>query len=444
MNVLVYTHSMEIGGAQLNAVQIAGTIRDRGHKVIVVSEPGPLVARVAAMGLEHIEIPFRRGRPSPAVIRTLRDVVQRRAVDVVHGHEWPPIIEAFVGVDLPGKAAVVGTVMSMSVAPFLPHGVPLTVGTEMIRWAAVTAGHRHVTLLEPPVDTEADHPSADGGAFRVAHGIAPDEVLIAMVCRLVPDLKLEGLLTACEAVGEIALTGGPVRLMVIGDGAARAQLAARAAVVNAAVGRQAIVLVGEMTDPRPGYAAADIIIGQGGSALRGMAFGKPLVVVGEEGFSELLTPESAPTFLRQGWYGLGPGSCGAGIPALRSALQTAVMSPQLRRELGSFGRKLVEQRFSLTHAANTVEETYLSAIRNRVSGGRRLADAARCAAELFAYKAQRRYRRWVGMASIEDGNDRARIAAILSSGQGRRTAAAIGIESGMARPSASAGLSRQP
>ena len=89
--------------------------------------------------------------------------------------------------------------------------------------------------------------------------------------------------------------------------------------MNAAVGRAIIGLTGQIDDPRPAYAAADVVVGQGGSALRGMAFGKPVVVVGEDGFSELLTSDSSPIFLQQGWYGLGPGSAGSGVPALRSA-----------------------------------------------------------------------------------------------------------------------------
>jgi glycosyltransferase involved in cell wall biosynthesis len=444
MKVLVYPHTMEIGGSQLNAVQVAGAIRDRGHEVIVVSPPGPLVARVAAMGLEHVEVPPHRSQPSPAVTRMLGVLVRRRAIDVVHGHEWPPIVEAFLGAGLPGSAAVVGTVMSMSVAPFLPRGIPLTVGTEKIRQAAVAAGYRHVTLLEPPVDTTADHPSAAGSGFRAAHNIRSDEILVAMVCRLVPDLKLEGLLSACDAVGQIDLTSRHVRLMIIGDGPARARLAAHAAEINATIGHQAILLAGEMSEPRPAYAAADIIIGQGGSALRAMAFGKPLVVIGEDGFSELLTPESVPTFLRQGWYGLGPGSRGTGISALRSALQALIASAQLRRELGSFGRRLVEQRFSLTRAANTVEEIYQSAIHNRDAARLRLVDAARCTAGVARYKVQRKYRRWVGTVSAEDGNDRTRIAGILSSGNDGRTATAAGIESDAPLPSASLRTSRQP
>lgn len=434
MKVLVYPHSMQMGGSQLNAVQIAGAVRDRGHEVIVVSEPGPLVTQVMAMGLEHIEVPASRKRPSLAVSRMLGELVQRRSVDVVHGYEWPPIIEAFLGVNVPKRAAAVGTVMSMTVAPFLPHTVPLTVGTELIRQAAIAAGHRHVTLLEPPVDAQADHPLANGDNFRVAHGIGPAEVLIAMICRLVPDLKLEGLLSACEAIGEMALTAESVRLVIIGDGPARAQVEARSAKVNAAVGHEVIVLAGEMVDPSPGYAAADIIIGQGGSALRGMAFGKPLVVIGENGFSELLTRESAPTFLQQGWYGLGPGSRGAGVPALRRALQAAVASRQLRRELGQFGRQLVEQRFSLANAAKTVEDMYLWVIHDRVSTRRRLAEATQSIARLAGYKLHRKYRRWVGKVSTDDGNDRSKIAAILlSSGQGGQ-APAYGDRPGIAKP----------
>lgn len=444
MKVLVFPHSMEIGGSQLNAVQLAGAIRDRAHEVIIVSSPGTLVARVAAMGLEHIEIPPHLSQQSPAVTHMLWNLVRRRAIDVVHGYEWPPIVQAFLGAGLPGCAAVVGTVMSWTVAPFLPRGISLTTGTEKICQAAVADGHRYVTLLEPPVDTAADHPSATGCGFRAAHGIRSDEILIAMICRLVPDLKLEGLLSACDAVGQIDLPSRDVRLMIVGDGPARAQLAARAAEINAAKGRQAILLPGEMSEPSPAYAAADIIIGQGGSALRAMAFGKPLVVIGEDGFSEILTSESAPTFLRQGWYGLGPGSYGTGVSALRSALQALIVSAELRRELGSFGRRLVEQRFSLPRAASRIEEIYQSAIRNREDTKLRLADAARCTAGLVRYKLQRKYRGWVGTVSTEDGNDRARIAAMLSSGNDGRTATASHIASSAALPCASIRASHQP
>ncbi len=416
MRIVVYPHTMELGGSQLNAIQLAGAVRDRGHEVIVLSEPGPLVDRIRAMGMEHIEIPADRRRPSPEVIGKLVRLVRDRRVDLVHGYEWPPIVEALVGLGFRRKTPVVGTVMAMSVAPFLPRTVPLAVGTEQIRKAAVAAGHRRVMLLEPPVDTDADNPSVDGKKFRARYGIEADEVVVAMICRLVPELKLEGLLAACDAVGELALAGRRVRLIIVGDGLSRDVIAERASRANATVGRQVVLLTGEIADPRPAYAAADITVGQGGSALRGMAFGKPLVVVGERGFSELLTPESAPIFLQQGWYGLGPGSLGLGAPALRLALDPLVHSLDLRQELGGFARQLVLERFSLRQAAQRQEEEYFFAIQDRVALALLAADLARCMNGLLISKVRRKYERWRGTIAIDDSNALSVVAEVLAGG----------------------------
>jgi len=406
---------MEVGGAQLNAIQLAGAIRDRGHDVIVLSEAGPLVDRVRAMDLEHIEIPRGRRQPSATVARTIVRLIRRRNIDLVHGHEWPPILDAFLGQAV-HRAPVVGTVMSMSVASWLPRSVPLTVGTALIRQAAIAAGHRHVTLLEPPVDTGADSPSVDGEAFRSSRGVGRHEILVAMICRLVPDLKLEGLLTACEAIPQLAAAGHKVRLMIVGDGRARDQIASQAANANSAVGREVIVLTGELADPAPAYAAADIIVGQGGSALRGMAFAKPLIVIGENGFSELLTPASAPMFLRQGWYGLGPGSLGSGAPALRRALESLLNSAEQRRELGLFGRQLTEERFSLNQAARTLEDVYFAASGHVVPLEHRVGDFAQSTMGLIGNKLRRRYQRWLGTASADDCNARELVASVLRGG----------------------------
>jgi len=69
---------------------------------------------------------------------------------------------------------------------------------------------------------------------------------------------------------------------------------------------------------------------------------------------------------------------------------------------------------ALAHAAKTIEQTYLHALRSKPSASQRLADAGRCAASLANYKVQRKYQRWMGLASAEDDNDRARISAVLS------------------------------
>ncbi|WP_067452510.1 glycosyltransferase [Actinomadura macra] len=406
MRILVYPHAMEIGGSQLNAIELAGAVRDLGHEVVVAGEPGPLVDRVLAAGIEHVPLDPGRRRPSPSTVRLLARLADERGFDVVHGYEWPPGIEAFYAARRRKGTAAVCTVMSMAVAPFLPPSLPLVVGTEQIRRDVLERRSRRrpgaVHLIEPPVDVHANapgHPTAD---FRERFDLDRGPLDVVVVCRLVAELKLEGLLTAVDVVGDLA-ADLPLRLIIAGDGPCRDQVEARAARANARAGRRAVVLTGQLDDPRPAYAAATIALGMGGSALRALAFGRPLIVQGERGFFEPLTPDTAETFLGQGWYGVG----GRGAERLAEILRDLAGDDVRRKELGDYGRRLVTERFSLERAASVQEAIYREAL-SATPGLAARRDAAVTTARVVGYKIARKARKLRGPVARDDFNAVAR------------------------------------
>lgn len=415
MRVLVYPHTMEIGGSQLNAIEIAAAVRDRGHEVMVVSRPGPLVDTVHRLGLAHIPLdPRSRRRPSPRAAVQLTSLVKHHQFDVVHGYEWPPTLEAFAGPRLCLGLPVVSTILSAMVAPFLPRTVPLIVASEEARCSAVEAGHARVAVLEPPVDVRANAPGYAPGSFRSELGLDAVGPLAVVVCRLVPELKLEGVLAACDAVGALAASGVSAQLAIVGDGRARPAVEKAAAAANARAGRRVVALAGQLADPRAAYAAADVVLGMGGSALRAMAFGKPLVVQGERGFWDLVTPESAATFLRQGWYGLGADADGRAAGALRleKILTQLLGDPAARTRLGAFGRGLVVERFSLDAAAKRQEDVYISAVEAplRPSASRLAQETARSGIGVIRHQLHRKWQRRRGTLVMDDMNALARSA----------------------------------
>ena len=83
----------------------------------------------------------------------------------------------------------------------------------------------------------------------------------------------------------------------------------------------------------------DIVLGMGTSAQKGMAFGKPVVIQGERGYWETLTPENMSQFLYHNFYGLGDGGDGArGWPrSSASSLAIAAAGP-------SWGSSAVRRR----------------------------------------------------------------------------------------------------
>ena len=365
MRVLVYPHTMEIGGSQLNAIEMAGAVRDRGHEVMIVSRPGLLVETVRQLRLPHIILdPRARRKPSPRAMTQLTRLVSQHSIDVVHGYEWPPTLEAFGGPRLRLGLPVVSTIMSGRVASFLPRTIPIIVGADELRRRTVEAGWDKVVLLEPPVDVRANSPEVDPGSFRKEVGFDQSIPLVAVISRLVPPLKQEGILAACDAVARLAVSGVSVQLVIVGDGPSRPAIEEAAAAANARAGRGVVALTGEMFDPRPAYAAADVVLGMGGSALRAMAFGKPLVVQGFHDFWELATPESATKFLRHGWAGYGSDTHRrlGGAVILERILRDLLANPGRWAELGAFGRRLVVERYSLDHAAAVQEEVYLDAV----------------------------------------------------------------------------------
>jgi glycosyltransferase involved in cell wall biosynthesis len=405
LKVLVYPHDMAMGGSQLNAIELAAAVRDLGHSVSVVGDDGPLLRLVHDFGLRHIPVPAGRRRPSPSVARDLRRLVVEESVDIVHGYEWPPALEATAAVFGSRRSAAICTVMSMSVAPFLPRFLPLVVGTRAIQENVAAGRTGPVYLIEPPVDVVANALGHPADEFRARYLPATtDMVDVVVVCRLVPELKLEGILTAVDVVGELAREL-PLRLTIVGDGAARATVVEHADKANARAGRRAVVLTGELFDPRPAYAAADVMLGMGGSALRALAFGKPLVVQGEKGFWELLTPESCGLFLQQGWYGVADGRGGA--DRLAAILRALVADPARRAELGAYGRRLAEERFSLSRAARVQEDIYAEALA-AVRGGRHLVahggDGIRSLSGVVAHKVRRRFQSLRGTRATDDFN----------------------------------------
>lgn len=388
MRVLVALHHLELGGSQLNAVDLATAIRDRGHHVEVFATHagtvGPVAGLVRDRGLpltlaEHPLERTRRAAPCRgAVSRALTRAAGETRADVIHAYEYSMMLDAFYGPSLTRGTPVVGTIYGMVVPTWLPRSAAVVAGTRELVAGARALGQR-ATLIVPPVDTSCDDPDAvDGAALRRSLGIADDDIALVSVSRLEPDMKDEGVARAMTAVRE--LDQPRLRLVVVGAGPSYERLCAQAREVNEALGRDAVLMTGELADPRPAYAAADIALGMGGSALRAMAFAKPLIVLGIKGFSRPFDEATADHFHEVGFYGIG-----AGTPDPLAEQIAALLDKSRRRSLGAWSREVVLSSYSLDVAADTLERLYRAELarpqRGRVTAALRTM-AHRSAAEL--------------------------------------------------------------
>jgi glycosyltransferase involved in cell wall biosynthesis len=82
---------LEVGGVEQGALEIAEALVAAGHRAIVVSAGGRLVAKLEALGATHIALPIGRKRLSSLrLIGRLRETFAREHVDVIHARSRLP------------------------------------------------------------------------------------------------------------------------------------------------------------------------------------------------------------------------------------------------------------------------------------------------------------------------------------------------------------------
>ncbi|MFD6176659.1 glycosyltransferase family 4 protein [Isoptericola sp. NPDC060282] len=392
LRIVVGLAGLALGGCQINAVDLARTLRARGHDVQVVAfRDDDVAVSVLPYARAHdvdVEV-LEPGRGLRGDARALARAAARHRADVVH--VFAPWLGRVLAVSSVGWGARAGVETNWYMENHFwgSPRVPLVVGTGEMRQEAARRLAAPVHLMEPPVDLDTDRPDpARGAAFRAEHGVTDDQTLVVMVTRLDQEMKAEGVRQAVAAVA--ALDDPGVRLVVVGDGDAYDDVAAEAARVDERLGRRAVTLPGALVDPHPAYAAADVVLGMGGSAIRALAHGTALVVVGEQGYARTYEPSSVAEFERQGFYGTG----GAADPvrALAALVDELHRDPGRRAALGELGLRTARERYGLQAAATTLEQVYREALATRPSGALRLADAATVLGRAALGRAARRWR----------------------------------------------------
>jgi len=362
MKALFFLDEFIIGGTQVNAIDIAADLRDlQGYDVILYAAPGPMVKVAEERGVRVVLAPRPPlAHPSPKRMRALHEVVRLECPDVICAWDPMPCLDAYCAAHLFKHIPLVMTNMTMDIASHLPRWPLATFGTPEVVDHAKGMGFRRAHLLLPPVDVHLNAPGAvDPEPFRRQCRIKPGDITLVAVSRLVETMKSEGLLGSIEAVRKFGREL-PLRLVIVGDGAARSRLERLAIETNAELGRPAIVFTGALLDPRAAYAAADIVVGMGSSALRGMAFAKPVIVVGEQKFSMPLMPDTENFLYYKGLYGIG--SEGPQNRPLVENIRMLASGPDQLPALGALSLKFVRQYFSLEVISEQLAAIFESAI----------------------------------------------------------------------------------
>jgi sugar transferase (PEP-CTERM/EpsH1 system associated) len=211
-------------------------------------------------------------------------------------------------------------------------------------------------VLYNGVDTERFQPAPDRSGLRHALGLPLDEMLLLTVASLIP---VKDHATLVEAAGRVLRQHpGPVRFVLVGDGALRAETEHRIAERGLT---DHFLLVGSSDRVADYYRAADVFVlpsrleGMSNAILEAMASGLPVVANRVGGNPELVV---------DGITGL---LCRPGAPDdMAAALVRLVSDHTLREAMGERARARAVTDFSIEAMMERYAEFYQSAATARV------------------------------------------------------------------------------
>ncbi len=375
MRVITLPKNLEIGGTQVNAVNLAASLRTQGHEVVIASQEGPLCARLSSRGVPVEDLPGTEHRVGR--VAAIANLIRGFRPDVIHAYEVRGILEASYASRVANGPPVLGSILSTRVPWYLPEATPITVGMPSLLEFTSNWRTGSVTLIDPPV---VPYDADSAGRLPGLDSLNNPSHLVVLVSRLVEPFKKEGILRTISSIRHLESEG--FGLLIVGDGAARSLYETAARDENTRARRTVVSFAGELLDPAPAFAAADVVIGNGTSVLQAAAAGTPSVVTGREGFSTVVSGDVLDGLYYTGFYGVGQGVLRP--DPLPDQIRQSV-APSRRVELGTIKESILG-RYGVEVVAKRAEQELAKAARLSLPSW---ADLARSAMRIAYYRVVR-------------------------------------------------------
>jgi glycosyltransferase involved in cell wall biosynthesis len=362
--VLVQVNNLSLGGTQINAVDLAAAVKEHGFDSLLIGPRDTLlegpslfdIARERGVALEA----YDRPATTMAGARDLTRWSRSCSADLVHVYGSWNTRNAFWGPSRFARRPLVITVYEMAVSHEVPISPPLIVGTGYLM-DDLRDRFGHTSLISPPVDLARDDASTvDTSEFLSSIGLAgSSEKRIVTVTRLDEEMKSLSVETAISAMTQTRAKD--LVLIIVGTGDAESRLRELGSIANHTLGRRAIIFAGPMGDPRPAYASAHVALGMGGSAARALAFGRPLIVQGENGWSRIFAPETSAELFRNSFWSAESSPTAA--KDLAEDIDSLIADQGMRERLSHFGVRFSADNFGLAGMAERLASVYDYALR---------------------------------------------------------------------------------
>lgn len=375
MKILLAVFNAGLAGHTRSSLAVAQALRDRGHDIIYLIGAQANAKLIEAAGFAYERVAGDWLHSYRPVLRLLPDILRRHQVDLVHSFSDEGLAELVTVC----KSQSVPCFFTQCGGPGPKRMLPLEsiiLFSEEVRDRLLREHHlapESLHVLPSRIDVaridalQAGLDAALYPQFKSKYGLDPQARIVLQVARLDPEYHTS-ILQGIDAVANLRHRG--LRVQFVHIGYSDKQHAAwvyedvrrRIAEVNEEFRCTAAATAqDEGADALQYVGMADAVIGVGRSAFEGMAFRKPTLVIGANGYAGMVTPGQVAGLTYYNFSGRNIAEekpYDRSVEEIASDLHRLLTNQAHYEELADFGRRYVEEMLDVRIAAVAYERLY--------------------------------------------------------------------------------------
>lgn len=370
LRILLPTTELDIGGAETHVLELARQLRKMAHYPIVMSSGGVYVRELEKNNIPHYYAPLNSKRFTDLFksFKVFSKIIKREKIDIIHTHgRIASLISQIASIryDVPFMTTAHALFDYRGGLKYLTFwGDEIIAISEDVKQHLISrfgVNKEKIIIIENGIDTYAFSTHFKNADLIKELKLDEDSIKILYISRIsgaLTDLAIQ-IIKSFPGLSKVL---DRVDLIIVGDGDGYEEIKNICRQIDPA--GKSIKLLGKRTDIPEIMNMADVVVAVGRAALEAMAVEKPVILAGGEGYMGLLCP---------GNYDLAKSTnfTGRKIDYLYTEEQFIseiaklfnTLSEEEREALGKFGRKKVEEQFSIIKMTEETVKVYEKLLR---------------------------------------------------------------------------------
>ncbi len=303
LRVLMLIDALNIGGTEMHVLEIARKLVKLGAYVVIGTSGGPLEEVFKHYGLKVIKIPFTSDYISNknimGLIKLTKEIIDREEINLLHCHLFAsmrlgndiyrsykiPYIVTLHGLFYPNDIlfnSCINASKIIAVSEPVKNLIQLKLGSRI---------RGEILVLPNGIDINNFYYQHTSKDFKKSLSIPEDSQIVTYCSRLDwgKTIAAESFIFGCY---QLMVANSHLCAVIVGDGADKDLITREADILNKMLKRKAFHVIGATFNVLPYYQNAVVVVGTARVALEAMSCGKPVIGVGNQGYTGIIDPES--------------------------------------------------------------------------------------------------------------------------------------------------------